>query len=75
MNFHWLRDCKNRKYFSIIWGKGSTNTTDYFTKHHTTKHHKVMRPKYIRDKDVVQTIIQSEYHLLTLQGCINLTQA
>jgi hypothetical protein len=34
MRFHWLRDREAQGRFRIHWRPGSTNLTDYFTKHH-----------------------------------------
>ena len=49
MAFHWLRDREAQKQFNIVWGKGTENHADYFTKHHPAIHHRRMRPSYVKD--------------------------
>ena len=44
MRFYWLQDRASQGQFQIIWGPGSKNLVDYFTKHFSPAHHQAMRP-------------------------------
>jgi hypothetical protein len=47
MRYFWLRDRVNQKQFHLYWKRGSDNSADYFSKHHSPQHHKKMRPFYL----------------------------
>jgi hypothetical protein len=47
MRYFWLRDRVNQKQFNLYWRRGSDNSADYFSKHHSPQHHKNMRPLYL----------------------------
>jgi len=47
MHFYWVRDWVHQGQFHIFWQPGSTNHTNYFTKHHPTSHHQAVHPTYL----------------------------
>jgi hypothetical protein len=47
MRYFWLRDRVNQKQFNLYWRRGSDNSADYFSKHHSPQHHKNVRPLYL----------------------------
>jgi hypothetical protein len=47
MRFYWMKDRQQQGQFQIYWRPGSTNRSDYFTKHHSPAHHRMMRSHYI----------------------------
>ena len=49
MHFHWLRDKETQTQLKVVWERGRSNKTDYFTKHFLTVHHRQERAKYVRD--------------------------
>ena len=53
MRFYWLRDRASQGQFQIIWGPGSKNLADYFTKHFSPAHHQAMRPIYLHVKKTI----------------------
>jgi hypothetical protein len=47
MRFYWIKDQQQQGQFQLYWHPGSTNRSDYFTKHHSPAHHRIMRQQYI----------------------------
>jgi hypothetical protein len=48
MRFYWIRDRVRQGQFLVYWKRGSSNRTDYFTKHHPAKHHQQKRIEYLQ---------------------------
>ena len=46
MRFYWLRYRMAQKQFCFHWRPGTSNLTDYWTKHHSGVHHKISGGKY-----------------------------
>jgi hypothetical protein len=79
MRFHWLRDREAQGQFRIHWQPGSTNLTDYFTKHHSPAHHVNVRAEFLtRVKDLaearstknVSQTTNLNHKITTSQGCV-----
>jgi len=47
MHFYWIRDRTRQGQFLIDWDRGSTNLTDYSTKHHPASHRRLMHHIYL----------------------------
>jgi hypothetical protein len=47
MRFYWIKDRQQQGQFQLYWQPGTTNRSDYFTKHHSPAHHRIMRSHYI----------------------------
>ena len=47
MRFSWVIDRIKQGQFKVYWIPGSTNLSDYPTKHNSTEHHIKVRPLYL----------------------------
>jgi hypothetical protein len=71
MRFYWVRDRSDQGEFGIIWGPGSGNRADYYSKHHPPAHHQAMRPLYLHTSDNDHKAIKQCNAMLTsLRGCV-----
>ena len=67
MRYYWMRDQVQQGQYRVYWKPGKTNLADYFTKHHPPAHHREMRQKYM-----VQRIIEVRDNLM--RGCVDISQ-
>jgi hypothetical protein len=71
MRFYWVRDHSDQGEFGIIWGPGSGNRADYYSKHHPPAHHQAMRPLYLHTLESNGNAIKQCNAMLTsLRGCV-----
>ena len=66
MRYHWLGDRAQQKQFNIYWKPGSTNSGDYFSKHHPPAHHRKMRFVYL-----LRNISKSSSVTSSARGCVS----
>jgi hypothetical protein len=66
MRYHWLGDREQQKQFNLYWAPGSTNSADYFSKHHPPAHHRKMRFVYLLRK-----ISKSSSVTSSARGCVS----
>jgi histone deacetylase 1/2 len=58
MRFHWIRDRVRQGQFEIIWGPGSENLADFFTKNLAAKQFQQMRLFFVKDINPTPAVLK-----------------